>query len=336
MDRVYRRLILVGGSFAAVLLLATLGYILIADFPPFDAFYMALTTIATVGYAEIRPLGQAGRVFNLFVIFFGVSVTFLAIGAVTQTVIELELKEVLGKRRVRRMIEKLNNHFIVCGFGRVGRCAAAELERSGAPFVVVDRDEAVIERAVGDGMLALAADSTRDETLKQAGIERARGVIAALSTDADNLFLVLSAKTLNPRVSISARAGEEDAEQKLRRVGADVVFTPSHITGYRLAQSLLRPQVSEFLAFTTQNIGLNASIEQVAVSAHSEVAGKSLAQMQVRREFGVIVLAIRRAGGEMQFNPPADAVLAGGDCLVVMGEPGNLRNLEKLLAEAHA
>jgi voltage-gated potassium channel len=314
MDRVYRRLILVGGSFAAVLLLATLGYILIADFPPFDAFYMALTTIATVGYAEIRPLGQAGRVFNLFVIFFGVSVTFLAIGAVTQTVIELELKEVLGKRRVRRMIEKLNNHFIVCGFGRVGRCAAAELERSGAPFVVVDRDEAVIERAVGDGMLALAADSTRDETLKQAGIERARGVIAALSTDADNLFLVLSAKTLNPRVSISARAGEEDAEQKLRRVGADVVFTPSHITGYRLAQSLLRPQVSEFLAFTTQNIGLNASIEQVAVSAHSEVAGKSLAQI----------------------NPPADAVLAGGDCLVVMGEPGNLRNLEKLLAEAHA
>lgn len=336
MERIYRRLILVGGSFAAVLLLATLGYIFIADFPPFDAFYMALTTIATVGYAEIRPLGQAGRVFNLFVIFFGVSVTFLAIGAVTQTVIELELKEVFGKRRVRRMIGKLNNHFIVCGFGRVGRCAAAELERSGAPFVVVDRDEAVIERAVAAGMLGLAADSTRDETLKQAGIERARGVIAALSSDADNLFLVLSAKTLNPRVSISARAGEEDAEQKLRRVGADVVFTPSHITGYRLAQSLLRPQVSEFLAFTTQNIGLNASIEQVAVSAHSEVAGKSLAQMQVRREFGVIVLAIRRAGGEMQFNPPADAVLAGGDCLIVMGEPGNLRNLEKLLAEAHA
>jgi len=161
-------------------------------------------------------------------------------------------------------------------------------------------------------------------------------LIAALTSDADNLFLVLSAKTLNPMINVSARAGEEDAEQKLRRVGADVVFTPSSITGYRLAQSLLRPHVSEFLDFTTHKMGLNVSIEQVAVGAGSEVAGRSLAQMQVRREFGVIVLAIRRASGEMQFNPPADAVIAGGDCLIAMGEPDNLRHLERLLAEAHA
>jgi voltage-gated potassium channel len=234
------------------------------------------------------------------------------------------------------MIDRLENHYIVCGFGRVGRGAANELKRSGAPFVVVDRDEGKVESAVRSGMLALVADSTRDETLKEAGIERARGVVAALATDADNLFLVLSAKTLNPMVNVSARAGEEEAEQKLRRVGADVVFTPYNITGYRLAQSLLRPQVSEFLDFTTQNMGLNVSIEQVAVGEHSEVAGRSLAQMQVRRDFGIIVLAIRRAAGAMQFNPPADAVISGGDCLIVMGEPGNLRNLEKLLAEAHA
>jgi voltage-gated potassium channel len=336
MEQLYRRLSIVGGSLAAVLFIAALGYVLIDHFPVFDAFYMALTTIATVGYAEIRPLSRAGRVFNSFVIFFGVSLTFLAIGAVTQTVIELELKEIFGKRRIRRMIDKLSNHFIVCGFGRVGRGAAAELQRSGVPFVVVDRDETRTESAVRNGMLAMSADSTRDETLKDAGIERARGVIAALATDADNLFLVLSAKALNPMVNVAARAGEQEAEQKLRRVGADVVFTPYSITGYRLAQSLLRPQVSEFLDFTTQNIGLNVSIEQVAVAARSEVVGKSLAQMQVRRELGVIVLAIRRASGEMQFNPPADAVIAGGDCLIVMGEPGSLRNLEKLLAEVHA
>jgi len=170
MERLYWRLLVVGGSIATVLLIATLGYIFIAGYPPFDAFYMAMTTMATVGYAEIRPLGQAGRIFNLFVIFFGVGVTFLAIGAITQTVIELELKEVFGKRRVRRMIEKLNNHFIVCGYGRVGRGAAAELTRSGASFVVVDRDEAQVEQAVAAGMLAFAADSTRDETLKRAGM----------------------------------------------------------------------------------------------------------------------------------------------------------------------
>jgi voltage-gated potassium channel len=336
MDSLYRRLLLVGGSLVAVLLVATLGYILIDHYPPFDAFYMAVITVATVGYQEIRPLSTAGRVFNAFVILFGVSLMFLAIGAVTQTVIELELKEIFGKRRVRRMIEKLEKHYIVCGFGRVGRGAAEELKRSGAPFVVIDRDETKVERAIHDGMLAVVADSTRDETLKDVGIERARGVVAALATDADNLFLVLSAKSLNPAVMISARAGEEEAEQKLRRVGADVVFTPYGITGYRLAQSLLRPQVSEFLDFTTQNIGLNVSIEQVAVGQRSKVAGKSLAQMQVRRELGAIVLAIRRAGGAMQFNPPADAIIAGGDCLIVMGEPDSLRRLEQLLAEVPA
>ncbi len=336
MERLYRRLIFVAGSLAVVLLAATLGYVLIDNYPPFDAFYMAVITIATVGYSEIHPLSQAGRVFNSFVMLFGVSVMFLVIGAVTQTVIELELKEVFGKRRVKRMIDKLENHYIVCGFGRVGRGAAAELKRSGAPFVVVDRDESRVERAVRAGMLAMTGDSTSDETLKEAGIERARGVVAALATDADNLFLVLSAKTLNPMVNVSARSGEEEAEQKLRRVGADVVFTPYNITGYRLAQALLRPQVSEFLDFTTQNMGLNVSIEQVAVGENSDVVGKSLAQMQVRRELGVIVLAIRRSDGAMHFNPPADAVISGGDCLIVMGEPGNLRNLEKLLAEAHA
>ena len=335
MQRVYGRLAIIGVAIAATLLIGTLGFVLIDHFPVFDAFYMSLITIATVGYGEIHPLSQAGRVFNSFLIFFGVSIMFLAIGAVTQTVVKLELNEVFGKRRVKRMIDKLDKHYIVCGFGRVGRGAAAELRRSGAPFVVIDSDERRVESAVHAGMLAMLADSTRDETLQEAGIGRARGLVAALATDADNLFLVLSAKTLNPAMSVSARAGEEEAEQKLRRVGADVVFRPYSIAGYRLAQALLRPQVSEFLDFTTQNIGLNVSIEQVAVGRGSEVAGKSLAQMQVRRELGVIVLAIRRASGAMEFNPPAGAVIAGGDCLIVMGEPDNLRNLEKLLAEAH-
>jgi voltage-gated potassium channel len=294
---------------------------------------MSLITIATVGYSEIHPLSQTGRVFNSFLMFFGVGVMFLAIGAVTQSVIQLELGDVIGKRRMKRMIDKLDKHYLVCGFGRVGRGAAAEFQRAGVPFLVIDQDESKVDRAVRTGYLAVVGDSTNDEVLKEGGIMRARGVVASLATDADNLFLVLSAKTLNPMVNVSARVNEEEAEQKLRRVGADVILRPYRMTGYRLAQSLLRPHVTEFLDFTTQNLGLDVSIEQVKVSGSSELAGKSLAQVQVRRELGVIVLAIRRAGGQMLFNPPADAVIAAGDYLIAMGEAANLRQLERRVSE---
>lgn len=183
------------------------------------------------------------------------------------------------------------------------------------------------------GMLAVAADSTRDQTLQDAGVGKARGLIAALATDADNLFLILSAKTLKPALKVAASAGEEEAEEKLRRAGADTVFAPYIHAGHRLAQALIRPHVFQFLDFTTTGMGLKAVIEQVPVVEGSEFASMSLKQMQIRREIGVIVLAIRRADGEMVFNPPAEAIIQSGDYLVVMGEQDNLRKLETRLAE---
>jgi voltage-gated potassium channel len=235
---------------------------------------------------------------------------------------------------MKRMIDKLENHYIVCGFGRVGKGAAGELQQAGLPFVIVDRSPDRVEAAMRAGMLALEADSTLDQTLVEAGVVRARGLIAALATDADNLFLILSAKTLNPKLAISARAGEESAEQKLRRAGADAVFAPYKHAGHRLAQALIRPHVLQFLDFTTQTAGPDIVIEQLRVAETSEFDSMSLMQMQIRRETGVIVLAIRPAGGEMLFNPPAEAVIHGGDYLVVMGEPENLHVLEQRLAEA--
>lgn len=333
MPRVSRRLLHLVWAVLFVLLVGTAGFVLIEDYPPFDAFYMTLITVATVGYSEIRPLSQAGRAFNSVLIFFGVTLLFFAIGVITQTVVQLELGDLFGKRRMKRMIDKLEKHFIVCGFGRVGRGAAAELQQAGAPLVVVDRDPARVEAAIGAGMLAVAADSTLDQTLTEVGVARARGLIAALATDADNLFVILSAKTLNPLLNVAARAGEEGAEQKLRRAGANTVFTPSTHAGHRLAQSLIRPHVLQFLDFATQTMGLDVEIEQAQVAETSEFAGMSLKQMQIRRETGVIVLAIRRAGGEMLFNPPADAVIQGGDSLVVMGEQQNLQRFEGRLAE---
>ena len=331
MTRLVRRFLFLLFAIVATLAIGTVGFTWIAGYPPFDAFYMALTTMTTVGYAEIHPLNHVGRVFNSFLIVFGVTTLFIAIGAMTQTIIELEFGDAIGKRRSKHMIDKLKDHYIVCGYGRVGRGAAAELQHAGVPFVVVDSNPERSERAMAAGMLAVAGDSTRDETLRQLGIERARGLVAALATDADNLFVLLSAKGLNPKIYVAARAAEESAEEKMRRAGADAVFAPYSITGHRLAQSLLRPHVVQFLDLTTKDVGMDVSIEQVRVSETSKVVSKTIKDMQLSREWGVIVMAIRTNDGRMLFNPPADTAVHGGDFLIVMGQMQNLRALESLL-----
>jgi len=333
MTRLERRFLFIFSSVFATLVIGTVGFTVIDHYPVFDAFYMTLVTMTTVGYSEIHPLSRAGRIFNSFLILFGVTTILTALGAMTQTIVEQEFGEALGKRRNKRMIDKLKDHFIICGYGRVGRGAASELQHAGVPFVVVDNSDDRAERAIHDGMLAVAADATRDETLRDVGIERARGLVAALATDADNLFVLLSAKGLNQKIFVAARAAEEGAEEKMRRAGADAVFAPYSITGHRLAQALLRPHVVKFLDFTTKDIGLDVLIEQVEVSRTSEMVAKSIRDMQIGRDVGVIVLAIRRAAGEMIFNPPADTCVYGGDHLIVMGKQDNLRALEALLAD---
>ncbi len=332
MSRIARRLLLIGLALGATLLIGTVGFTVIDNYPVFDAFYMTLITMTTVGYGEIHPLSHAGRVFNSFLIFFGVTTIFIAMGAMTQTIIEMEFGDAIGKRRNKRMIEKLKDHYIICGYGRVGRGAANELLHAGVPFVVVDISPERVERAMLAGMLAVAADSTHDETLHLVGIERARGLVAALATDADNLFVLLSAKGLNPGIYVATRAAEEGAEAKMRRAGADAVFAPYSLTGHRLAQSLLRPHVVQFLDFTTNDAGEDITIEQVRVVPNSGMVAKTLREMQLGKEVGVIVMAIRSAEGEMMFNPPADTAVRGGDHLIVMGRPKNLRALENLLA----
>src|SRR3954447_19237024 len=291
MNRLTRRFSLILLAIVTTLLIGTVGFSVIEHYPPFDAFYMTLTTMTTVGYMEIHPLSTVGRVFNSFLIFFGVTTIFIAIGAMTQTIIEMEFGDAIGKRRNKRMIDKLKDHYIICGFGRVGRGAANELLHAGVPFVVVDISPERVERAMLAGMLAVAADSTRDETLHQVGIERARGLVAALATDADNLFVLLSAKGMNRGIYVAARAAEEGAEEKMRRAGADAVFAPYSIPGHRLAQSLLRPHVLQFLDFTTKDVGEDVSIEQVQVASASEVAGRTIRELQLGKEVGVIVMA---------------------------------------------
>ncbi|HEV8412967.1 MAG TPA: potassium channel protein [Bryobacteraceae bacterium] len=330
MGHLRRRLLLIAIALSLVLAGGTIGFMLIEHYPMFDAFYMTLTTVTTVGYAEIRGLSHAGRVFNSFLILIGVTTIFLAVGAMTQTAIELELNQFFGKRRVRSMIDKLEGHIILCGFGRVGRGAAEELRKAGASFVVVDKSEERVERAMKAGMLAVLADASRDETLRDVGIARAKGLIATLASDADNLFVILSAKTLNPNLQLSARIAEESSEVKMRRAGADYVFAPYNSTGHRMAQALLKPHVLQFLDFTTQK-GVDMEIEQLRVTDGCSFAGRTLAQVDIRRQSGVVILAIRKIDGEMLFNPAPEVKMTAGDHLIAMGDARNLQKLEQLL-----
>jgi voltage-gated potassium channel len=329
--RLLRRALLIAGMLLIVLCIGTVGFSAIEGWAWFDAFYMTLITITTVGYGEVHRLSAAGRVFNSFLIFFGVSAMFLAVGALTQTIIELELQDRYGQRRRKRLISQLHDHFIVCGFGRVGRNASYEFQRANVSFLVLDKNPDRVRRASEAGMLAIAADATNDDDLREAGVLKARGLIAALPSDAENLFIILSAKTLNPELMVVTRASEEQAEEKLRRAGADTVFAPYTLAGRRLANSLLRPHVVEFLDFATSAVGPKIMMEQVRVEAGTRFVSRTLGTMLSHAGLNIVLLAIRHSDGQMVFNPPSDSNIAAGDFLIVLGERPSLKKLEEAL-----
>ena len=329
--RMVRRILLIGGLLYVTLVIGTVGY-RIEGYSWFDGFYLTLMTITTVGHQELHSLSRSGRIFNAFLVLFGVSAMFLALGAMTQTIIELELQDRYGKRRKKRMIDHLKDHFIVCGFGRVGRNASYEFQRVNAPFVVIDRSEQRVAKAESAGMLAVVADATQDESLRAVGVLRAKGLIAALPSDAENLFIILSAKTLNPGLTVVTRASEEEAGEKLRRAGADTVLTPYTMAGHQLADALLRPHVVQFMDFAKGDIGPKVTMEQVRVAQKAEFTKRPLGKLLESPKPDVIVLAVRKQSGEIVFNPPAEFEISAGDYLIVMGERPSLQSLEQVLA----
>ena len=331
--RLARRVLLIAGLLLGPLLLGTVGFRVAEHETWFEAFYRTLTTITTVGDNSLRPLTVGGRAFNAFLILFGVTAIFLALGAMTQTIIELQLEDRFGERRRRRMIESLRDHFIICGYGRVGRNASLEFQRTGAKFLVLDRNEQRIAKAAETGVMGLAADATQDESLRRAGIVRARGLIAALPSDAENLFVILSAKALNPALKVVTRASEEEAGEKLRRAGADRVLTPYSMAGRHLADVLLRPHVVEFVDFARSAMGPGITIEQVRVGRAAGSRGSTLGAILGDGRPELIVLGVRTASGETVFNPAGDAAVAAGDTLIVMGERSRLSGFEHMLAE---
>jgi len=326
--KAFRNLRVIGALLVLVMAIGTAGYHYIEHWPWFDGFYMVVTTLTTIGYQEVHPLSHAGRVFNVFVILAGVSLLLLGVGALSQALLEFELQSFFGRRRMEREIGRLDGHYIICGMGRVGRSVARELARKPVPFVIIEPAEAKLQRYSSEDWLVVTGDATQEQTLRQAQIERARGLIAATTTDATNLYIVLTARGLNPHLKIIARASESAAEKHLLTAGADSVVSPYSFAGQRIAQSLLRPNVVSFLDTATTHLGMDLEIGEILVTGKSVFAGKTIESSRIRQERGVIVLAIKRRDS-MRFNPPPDERIEADDCLIAMGEPAQLRQLEQ-------
>jgi voltage-gated potassium channel len=305
---------------SALLGLGTLGFHVVEGWAWFDSFYMALITLTTVGYGELYPLSTGGRVFASVLMLSGVTVTFVSIAILADLVIKMELADYFGRKRSQRMFDQLSNHYIVCGAGRVGRAVIDELRRSGVGVALIDHDKERAQWAIDQGVPTLVADATRDDTLREARIDLAKGLVAAISTDAENVY-----------VTLSARASADQAEDKLRTAGASTVLKPYPFIGHRLALSLLQPHVLCFLDVASafgKTSDKDLEIGQVCVSGSSKLASKTLEESGIRRAYGVIVLAIQKPSAGMLFNPDSNTRIDAGDFLIAMVEGSDLKRME--------
>lgn len=331
MPQLLKRLLLIAALLTTAVLIGTVGFVVVEGWPAFDSFYMTLMTLTTVGYGEVHPLSYRGRVFASFLMLVGVTTVFVSIAIIGDTLLRLELTDYFGRKRRDRMLRDISGHYVVCGAGRVGRSVIHELLRSEATVVLIDNRVERARWATDKGVITLVGDATKDEVLRQAHIETAKGLVAAISSDAENVYVALSAKVLNPKLVISARATDEQAEEKLRRAGATTVFTPYSFIGHRLAQSMLRPHVASFLdvASAFRKSDLELEIEQVQIDSSSALVAKTLEQLRLGSQYGVIILAVQHKSGVMQFNPPADLRIEAGDVLIAMGDRTKLKRLEQ-------
>ncbi|HWX55226.1 MAG TPA: potassium channel protein [Verrucomicrobiae bacterium] len=324
---------------AALLLLTaagTAGFHYLEHWSWFDSLYMVVITLSTIGYSEVHALSHTGRIFNIALITAGVALVFLMIGALTQALLEFELVRFFGRRKMEREVANLKNHYIICGAGRVGTSVADELARKPYPFVIVEGNEKVLAE-MDPKWLTLTGDAASEKVLRDAGVERARGLVAAATTDATNIYIVLTARSLNRGLKIIARASERAAEKHLKTAGADVVISPYAAAGHRIAQSFLRPNVLDFLDITTSRSGtLEMVIEEIKVGGQSPLAGSTVGASGIHHQLGIMVLAIRRADGDTRFNPRATESISAGDYLIVMGELSQLGKLEALATQAAA
>ena len=312
--------------------LGTSGYMSIEGWRFLDAFYMTVITLATVGFQEVHHLGDTGKAFTILLIVFGVSVLGFTVGKLAQIMFEGEFQRFLGRKKVEMSIDALRDHYIICGYGRIGALICREFAAKPIPFVVVENNPAVLEKIEEDRVLFLRGNATEDETLLKAGISRAKGLISVVTSDTENVYITLTARGLNPNLFILARSGEPGSEIKLQRAGANKVVSPYHIGGSRMAQAILRPNVVDFIEIATGREHLDLQMEEIFIPEKSPIAGQNLKDAGLRKDTGVIIVGIKKVSGKMVFNPESTSVIEAKDTLIVLGQPSAISKLEVLVS----
>ncbi|MCS6884710.1 MAG: NAD-binding protein [Acidobacteriota bacterium] len=329
-----RKLLKVGAVVLFISVVGVSGYVVIEDWPLLDAIYMTVITLSTIGYGETHPLSPAGRIFTVFLILTGLGIIGYGLSIFAAFIVDGQLGRVIKRHRMEQKLRALSKHYIICGAGETGRCVAEEFIKTKKPFVVIEKRRDAIERIDYRDLCYIIGDATRDAVLQQAGIERAVGLISALDTDRDNLFVVLTARALNSKMKIVSRLVDQESEKKLLTAGADSVVSPNRIGGMRMASVMLRPTVVSFLDLMLQREDKTLRIEEVTLQVGSPLLGKSLAQSEIKNETGLIVIAVRkRAEQHYIYNPSSEVLLEEGDTLIVIGDISQAAALKQLAGD---
>ena len=317
--------------FVLMLLGDTIGYMIIEGWSFTDAVYMTVITLSTVGYGEVQRLSPTGRIFTIVVIILGVGFVFYLAGSIIQFMVEGRIREILGRRKLEKKIRGQKGHYIICGYGRVGSSICEALGSKPIGIVVIERDPARVAKLNERNILHVAGEATDEENLIRANVQQARGLIAALKTDSDNVYVILSARQLNSDLFIMARSGEERSERKLIAAGADKVVCPYSMGAHRMAQTILRPTVTDFLELTLMDTTRDIQMEEMPVYPSSKLIDVALQDSGIRKELDLIIVAVKKAQGNMLFNPSSQTRLEAGDTVIAIGEKQNLERLETLL-----
>ena len=325
---IIRALIMLG----LVLLIGTAGYVVIEGWQILDAIYMTVITITTVGYGEVRTVSPTGRVFTLALICMGMGIIAYTLGMVAQVMVEFQVRSILGRRKLGLKIKSIKNHYILCGYGRIGRIISQELKASRIPLLVIDSNPDSKQGLEQQDIPYIIDDATSEDVLIEAGIERAKGLISVVLSDADNLFITMTARGLNPGLFILARAEEEQSHKKLLRAGANRVVLPYLIGGQKMAHTITKPAVTDFLELTIHDKDIELEMGELLVKDRSRLKGVTLADSGIRQEMNVIIVAIRKGDGEMAFNPSSETRIETGDTLIALGPDNDLKKLSAILS----
>ncbi|MCY3822648.1 MAG: potassium channel protein [Nitrospinae bacterium] len=319
----------IAASLVGIILLGTVGYTLMEGWSLVESFYMTMITVTTVGFNEVRELSTTGRMFTVALMILGVGTLFYGIAIIAEIRFEERVRQIFGRRKLVKELKRLENHHIICGYGRIGSTVAGEYARESLPHVVIESDETTAAQLDQEGRLVILGDATRDEMLIEANVKTAKSLVCALPTDAENVFVTLTARALNPNLYILSRAALESSIGKMEAAGANRVVSPYIMGGMHMAQSVLRPKLAGFLEEVTSHATTDLDFDEVTVPEGSDLVGMAIRESKISQETGVYLLSIRHNSGEMRFNPGPDFQIQAGDHLYALGTPEEVESLRR-------